>query len=262
MSFITCTPLEVASRTTLCQLPLWRAVEAQHVVATRTLVDTQQEQELLEALLERDKPRVPAAAAGLDYLLSKPFRYPPPREGSRFRGYTDAGVWYGAERVRTACAELGYWRWRFVTASAGLRRLDAVPHTVFQAMVYASSVDLRVQPFRSDQPFWSDPVDYSVCQAFAQVARTAQVQLIRYRSVRDPQHGGAGAVLDPAAFVGSVGVSRRQTWFLSVDRERVEWVRVGSQPGAPQAYEFTFDADGKPRPVPLRPGPPRAAPHR
>ncbi|HEX4050392.1 MAG TPA: RES family NAD+ phosphorylase [Steroidobacteraceae bacterium] len=242
------TPLEVASKATLCQLPLWRAVEAQHVVATRTLVDSRLEQELLEALLERDKPAVPAAvaAAGLDYLLYTPFRYPPPPDGSRFRAYTDPGVWYGAERIRTACAEVGYWRWRFVTDSAGLRRLDAVPHTIFQAMVYATAVDLRAQPFRRDHPFWNDPADYSSCQAFARVARTARVQLIRYRSVRDPQHGGAAAVLDAAAFMGIVGVRRRQTWFLSVDRERASWIRAGSHRATSQSHEFTFDEFGRP----------------
>ncbi|HTT03761.1 MAG TPA: RES family NAD+ phosphorylase [Steroidobacteraceae bacterium] len=243
MSSNTWTPLEVASRTTHCQLPLWRAVEAQHVVATRTLVDSRQEQELLEALLERGKPTVPPriAAAGLDYLLYTPFRYPPPPRGSRFRAYGDPGVWYGAERIRTACAEVGYWRWRFVTDSVGLRRLDAVPHTIFQAVVYATAVDLRAPPFRRDQPFWNDPADYSTCQDFARVARTAQVQLIRYRSVRDPQHGGAGAVLDAAAFMPAIGVRRRQTWFLTVDRERASWIRAGTPRTASQAHEFTFD---------------------
>lgn len=249
MSSNTWMPLEVASRTSLCQLSLWRAVEAQHVVATRPLVDSRQEQELLETLLERDKPPVPAAvtAAGLDYLLYTPFRYPPPRGGSRFRAYTDPGVWYGAERIRTACAEVGYWRWRFVTESAGLRRLDAVPHTIFQAMVYATTVDLRLQPFRRDSPFWNDPADYSTCQAFARIARNARVQLIRYRSVRDPQHGGAGAVLEAAAFLGMIGVRRRQTWFLSVDRERASWMRAGAHRTASQAHEFTFDEFGRPR---------------
>lgn len=248
------TPREVASSSTLCQLPLWRAVEAQHVVATRTLVDSRQEQELLETLLERDKPAVPppVAAARLDFPLYTPFRYPPPPGGSRFRAYTDPGVWYGAECIRTACAELGHWRWLFVTDSLGLRRLDPVPHTIFQAVVNAVTVDLRSRPFRRDNPFWNDPVDYSTCQDFARVARAAQVQLIRYRSVRDPQHGGAGAVLDAAAFFDSIGVARRQTWFLTVDRQGASWIRAGThreapQPrAAPQAYEFTYDAYGRP----------------
>lgn len=69
-----------------CEATLWRAVEAQHVVATRALLDSLAEQELLESVLEASKPPVPAPCAGLDYLTHTPFRYPPPSHGSRFRG--------------------------------------------------------------------------------------------------------------------------------------------------------------------------------
>jgi hypothetical protein len=238
MSCTIWTPREVESEACERELPLWRAVEAQHVVATRALVDSVHEQEVLEALLERDKPPLPLTAQGLDYLLYTPFRYPPQTAGSRFRAYTDAGVWYGAERIRTACAEVGYWRWRFVTDSDGLRRLDAVPHTLFQARVRGSAVDLRLKPFRQDDSYWNSPIDYAPCQAFARLARDAQLQIIRYRSVRDPQHGGAAAVLDPRAFGATGGVRRRQTWFLTVDRERASWLRAGSQQA--HTLEFTF----------------------
>ena len=68
------------------------------------------------------KPPVPAGARTLHYLLFTPFRYPPPPGGSRFRGPNDPGVFYGADEVRTACAELGYWRWRHLLRLAGARR--------------------------------------------------------------------------------------------------------------------------------------------
>jgi len=227
-----------ALKTTRSELSLWRAVEAQHVVATRALVDSLAEQELLENVLDSAKPPVPAAAAGLDYLLSTPFRYPPARYGSRFRGRTDPGVWYGAELFATCCAEAGYWRWRFVQDSHGLKRLDAVPHTVFKAVVKARSVDLRRPPLSRDAAAWSDPVDYGPCQAFARIARAAGVQLIRYRSVRDPEHGGCGAVLDARAFAGTGGVKTRQSWFLTVDRQRASWVRADARHH--ESYDFLF----------------------
>src|SRR6185437_12416302 len=109
MSSSTWTPPAVASESKACELTLWRAVEAQHVVATRALVDSIAEQEILESVLEASKPPLPSPCTGLDYLLYTPFRYPPSWRGSRFRNYDDAGVWYGAEAVRTSCAELGYW---------------------------------------------------------------------------------------------------------------------------------------------------------
>ncbi|MGH8181446.1 MAG: RES family NAD+ phosphorylase [Steroidobacteraceae bacterium] len=239
MSSSTWTPRAVGSESQACEVALWRAVEAQHVVATRALVDSLAEQELLESVLEASKPPVPAPCAGLDYLIHTPFRYPPPSHGSRFRGLEDPGVWYGAEAARTSCAEIGYWRWRFVIDSHGLTRLDGVPHTMFQATARGASVDLRKDPFLRDARMWGDPNDYSACHALARAASTAQTQIIRYTSVRDPEHGGCGAVLDCRAFAGTGGVRQRQSWFLTVDRQRASWVRSGSRTAA--TYEFLFE---------------------
>jgi hypothetical protein len=239
MSSSTWTPRAVASESTACELTLWRAVEAQHVVATRALVDSLAEQEVLESVLEASKPRVPPECGGFDYLLYTPFRYPPPARGSRFRSYGDPGVWYGAEAVRTSCAELGYWRWRFVMDSHGLTRLDGVAHTVFQAVARGNSVDLRKQPFARDEKMWANPADYGACHTLARAARGAEIRIIRYASVRDPEHGGCGAVLDCRAFSGTGGVRQRQSWFLTVDRQRASWVRSGTRSAA--TYEFLFD---------------------
>ncbi len=239
MSSSTWTPRAVASESKSCELTLWRAVEAQHVVATRALVDSLAEQEILESVLETSKPPVQTQCAGLDYLLYTPFRYPPPSRGSRFRAYDDPGVWYGAEAVRTSCAELGYWRWRFVTASHGLTRLDGVPHTVFQAVARGKSIDLRAKPFVRDERMWRHPEDYGACQSLARIARAADMRMIRYASVRDPEHGGCAAVLDCHAFSGTGGVRQRQSWFLTVDRRSATWVRSGTR--NPAAYEFLFE---------------------
>ena len=61
----------------------------------------------------------PGGRRHLHWLLFTPFRYPPPPGGSRFRGPNDPGVFYGADEIRTACAELGYWRWRHLAGFAG-----------------------------------------------------------------------------------------------------------------------------------------------
>ncbi|MGH8221305.1 MAG: RES family NAD+ phosphorylase [Steroidobacteraceae bacterium] len=245
LSSATWTPHAVSSEATRLELSLWRAVEAQHVVATRTLVDSRLEQEVLESLLEESKPPVPRAAAKLDYLLYTPFRYPPAHHGSRFRGALDAGVWYGAEALRTSCAELGYWRWRFVTASRGLERLDGVPHTIFLALASGAGIDLRTAPFLRDRALWTGPEDYGACQALARTAREAHIDMVRYESVRDPEHGACAAVLNACAFAGSAP-RQRQSWFLSVDRRRASWVRSPASPARAgarraEAYEFMFD---------------------
>src|SRR5688572_23841553 len=103
---------------------IWRAVEAQHVVSTLRLTGNDPEaHDLLEGLIEGSKPPLPADTSRLHYLLATPFRYPPRSHGSRFRGTTDPGVLYGGLERRTSCAEMGYWRWRFVADSEGLREI-------------------------------------------------------------------------------------------------------------------------------------------
>lgn len=240
MSSTTWTPRALASEAAEVELALWRAVEAQHVVATRALVDSLAEQALLEQILDAHKPPVPAACAGLDYLLFTPFRYPPLRAGSRFRDVQDPGVWYGAEALQTACAEVGYWRWRFVADSAGLKALDGVAHTLFRAVARGSGIDLRVPPFLRAAKRWRQADDYGPCQAIARSAREAGLAVLRYASVRDPDHGGCAAVLDCRAFAGTRGITTRQTWFLSVDDARVSWIRSGGRAGRREAFEFVY----------------------
>lgn len=224
MSSTIWTPVAVAAEGRRWRGRLWRAVEAQHRAATMRLVDTLEEQAELERLLETSKPPLPAGAQGLHYLLVTPFRYPPRYPGgSRFRAASDPGVFYGATEQRTACAELGYWRWRFLMDSPALPRLEPLPHTLFQCGVHGVAVDLRRGEFARDAALWTARDDYTHCQRLGAAARAAQIGLIRYRSVRDPRGGACTAVLDMAAFNASP--SAEQSWLLTVTRARVSWQR-------------------------------------
>ena len=200
-------------------------VEAQHIASTMKIVDTREEQDLLESLLESSKPAQDALTQGLDYLLATPFRYAPLPGGSRFRGMTDPGVFYCAESVSTAAAELGYWRWRFLNDAVDLDRLQPVAHTAFRADIATDTVNLRLPPFIANQPVWEHPGDYRATQAFARVVREAGVGAILYRSVRDPEHGGCTALLTPAGFTSRKPHEQKQTWFLAVSRQSVTWRR-------------------------------------
>lgn len=222
MSCTTWTPRAVASEAARVRLAPWRAVEAQHVASTRRLVDSLEEHEALEAILEAAKP--PAVPPGLHYLLATPFGYPPWGRGSRFRSPADPGVLYAAEQRRTACAELGYWRWRFVKDSSGLTGLGPSAQTLFQMQVAGAGVDLRRKPFARDAEKWTPPDDYAATQAFAAAAREAGLQVIRYASVRDPRRAGCAAILDPAAFAAPAPIAY-QTWFLTVTGSASAWQR-------------------------------------
>ena len=200
-------------------------VEAQHTASTMKIVDSDDEQNLLESLLEGSKPAQLATTQGLDYLLATPFRYYPARSGSRFRAVTDPGVFYGAESVRAASAELGYWRWRFLKDAVDLDKLQPAAHTAFSADVRTQVIDLRLPPFSAQAATWSHPTDYSATQALAQVARTAQVGGIQYTSVRDPQAAWCLALLTPQGFAKPKPNPLMQTWWLAVHLTGVTWRR-------------------------------------
>ncbi|HRE12892.1 MAG TPA: RES family NAD+ phosphorylase [Usitatibacteraceae bacterium] len=189
---------------------LWRGVEAQHVVATMRLVDDLKEQEVLEALLESSKPPLPAGASGQHFLLFTPFRYRSPH-ASRFRAATDPGIWYGGLDVPTACAEVAYWRWRFLRDSEGLSGGALhTEHTIFEAGVEGACVNLLEKPWVASRMAWTHKNDYGHCQSLARACREREVTWIRYQSVRAPE-GQCGAVLVPAALSLAEGF-RQQTW--------------------------------------------------
>jgi hypothetical protein len=196
-------------------------VESQHIAATMKLVDNRDEQDLLESLLESSKPPRPDDTAGLDYLLATPFRYDPKRGGSRFRAVTDPGVFYGAESVRTAGAELGFWRWKFLQDAVDLERLEPVAHTAFRVEVATPVVNLQRSPFDADASTWQLPTDYGPTQQLARVARQANVGGILYRSVRDPQPSWCLALLTPAGFATPKPHAQRHTWYLAVSPQEV-----------------------------------------
>lgn len=213
----------------------WRAVEAQHVVSTLRLTGNDpDQQELLEHILEESKPPVPPEAAGLHYLLATPFRYPPAPWGSRFRAWPDPGVLYAALERRTACAEMGYWRWRFVTDSEGLVEIAAAPQTLFQTGAHGQAIDLQEPPLDQHAELWTDPQDYTWTQALGRAAREAEVALIFYRSVRDPEPGRCVAVLAPGAFRPKRPTSQ-ETWHLTVTSEGAIWQREN------QRFVFRFN---------------------
>ena len=192
---------------------VWRLVEAQHVVATLRLVDSLEEQAILENILERDKPPVPDDCAHLHYLMTAPFRYGLYPEDSRFRrkGQTP-GVFYAAEEAVTAAMETVWYRLRFFAAAPEAKLpTGAADYTGFAVDVAAEAVDLMDGPLVTEREKWTDPTDYSACLELADAARATGAGAIRYQSVRDPDRRANLAVLECAAFAKPKPVAR-ETW--------------------------------------------------
>ncbi|WP_208248606.1 RES family NAD+ phosphorylase [Rhizobium sp. T1470] len=215
MSLPIWTPAALSSEKRAISGRFWRLVEAQHQISTLKLVDTLEEQALLETLLEESKPALPPECIGLDYLLATPFRYGAVYpHGSRFRraGRT-LGVFYASERVETALAEMAFYRLLFYAESpATSLPANAAEYTAFAAAIAtASAIDLTRAPLDADRIIWTDLQNYAPCQALADAAREAGCQAIHYESVRDPQRGRNIALLTAAAFAAREPVER-QTW--------------------------------------------------
>lgn len=209
----------VAQHSRISRRQLWRAVEAQHHVATMSLVDNVEEQHLLEHMLESSKPPTPLNA---DYLLVTPFRYTSAYP-SRFRRAHESGVWYGAEDIPTACAEAGYWRWRFLMDSEGLKDKEVRAElTIFQARAQGSCIDLTAAPWNTLQHLWGDPLNYAECHILAETARTCGVNWLRYRSTRWPK-GICAAVLSPIV-LSRAHPERIQTWRCRISATGLHFV--------------------------------------
>ncbi|MGH7507037.1 MAG: RES family NAD+ phosphorylase, partial [Longimicrobiales bacterium] len=203
------------------RLEPWRAVESQHQVSTRRLVDSDAEQQLLEELIEEGKP--PDRTGGrLHYLLFTPFRYPPLRHGSRFGRRTEPPMWYGSETLRTVFAEVAYYRLVFLagtTAELGTVETDL---TAYRSQVRsARGIDLTAPPFAAYESVVASPASYDATQELGTAMREAGVEAFRYRSARDERGGVNVAVFDPAAF-GRMRPRDFDNWHCIANRTGVE----------------------------------------
>ena len=241
MSSPTWTPAALSSERRRFLGECWRIVEAQHVVSTLKLVDTLAEQARLEELLDASKPPIPPECRHLHYLLATPFRYGAPYPaGSRFRraGLTP-GVFYASRTVTTAVAEMAFHRLLFFADSPGTPwPANPGEFTAFSVRVSTpAALDLTAPPLDRDTRHWAHPTDYSPCQALAEAARAADVQVLRYRSVRDPRGGLNVAVLACAAFRSAAPLERR-TWRLDLGTAGVRAVSAAPD----MRLEFGRDA--------------------
>lgn len=218
---------------------VWRLVEGQHLVSTLALVDSLEEQLLLEAVLEDTKPPVPEECRHLHYLLFSPFRYGVYPNASRFRrkGRTP-GVFYASEFALTAAAETVWYRIRFFAASPDtpLPAVAAEFSAIAVAIDTLFAVDLTRPPLNGDAQKWTDPDDYATCLALADQVRHDGCEAIRYTSVRDPDARANVAILTCRAFQHRDPV-RAETWRIRLRSGRAQVIREFPR----DAWEFRVD---------------------
>jgi hypothetical protein len=202
----------------------WRVVEAQHQFSTRKLVDSTEEQILLEEMIDTVKP--PDVTNGrLHYLLFTPFRYPPLPHGSRFGGRHERGIWYGSMELRSAFAEVSYYRLLFLEGTHATLGTVTTALTAFKASVRTMrGIDLTSAPFDAYRAKVSSPVSYESSQILGTEMRSAGVEAFRYSSARDTEDGVNVGVISPSAF-GKSKPKAFETWYCAASHERVDLTR-------------------------------------
>ena len=216
------------SVTQLVEPAVWRGVETQYASSSLQLVDSHAEHDVLEQLLEASKPPLPPQVQDKHFLLFTPFRYTPAHP-SRFRALGHLGIWYGARELEAACAEVAYWRMRFILDSAGLvQRKITTHHTFFMARVEGRCVDLTSPPWNAMDELWRSGTHYQETQRLAEAAEAAGVQVIQYGSVRAPGCT-CFAVFSPDALdEPATGLERsRRKWICTAAANRVLMVEEG-----------------------------------
>jgi len=223
------------SATHLVEPAVWRGVETQYTSSSLQLADSHAEHDALEALLEASKPPPPSLAQERHFLLFTPFRYMPVHP-SRFRASGHLGIWYGARELEAACAEVAYWRMRFILDSAGLtRRRITTRHTFFMASVEGSCIDLTAPPWSTFEDAWKNPRDYAQTHRLAEAAEVAGIQVIRYASVRAPGCTCFAVFTPEALSEPAGGLDRsRQRWTCTATHDRV----LMAEDGGPGRFEW------------------------
>jgi hypothetical protein len=200
----------------------WRVVESQHLFSTRALVDSDAEHQVLEELIEGQKPR---GQSGLHFLLATPFRYPPLPHGSRFGTRAEPGIWYGSEEQRTAFAEAAYYRLLFLEGTSAELSPLMVEVSAFRAGFKTDrGVDLTRGPFVEHQGRISSPVAYEAAQRLGRDMRADGVEAFRFRSARDREGGANLAFFSPRPFA-SRKPSVPETWHCVATPREVEFVK-------------------------------------
>jgi hypothetical protein len=222
-------------------------VEAQHKNSTLKLVDSVAEQEVLEEMIDtvkRPRPDGPRFK-GLHYLLFTPFRHAPLRYGSRFGSRAERGIWYGADELSTAFAEVAYYRLLFLDGAVAALAPLRVFMSAFQAEIVTKlGVDLSRPPFAELAARISSPSSYAEAQQLGRDMRGDGVEAFRFLSARDPNGGTNVGLFEPA--FAHPNPPTPETWICLTATTGAEFTSA-NVPGRGR-YTFPrslFEIDGK-----------------
>jgi hypothetical protein len=208
----------------------WRLVEVQEMTAIRKLVDSFEEYELLEKMIDADKPTLRHELQNLHPLLYTPFRYPPLKHGSRFGSRFEPAIWYGSLNIDGALAEKAYYQFNFLRASKADFGLVEAALTAFSCEIKSSqSIHLEEKPFSKFGKEISSPVSYQASQRLGADMRSSNVEAFTYQSARAVDMSLNVGLFTPKAFMHKKpNPMSFQTWQCVFNRDVVEFKKASS----------------------------------
>ncbi len=228
----------------------YRVVEAQHIIATRKLVDSDEEQAVLEDLIDEAKPRKPYddECKSYHYLLWTPFRYPPLPYGSRFGSPDRRGLWYGSMEIETAFAEKAYYTFLLRSGSkADFGVFDTHITTFCVSVSTRASVDLTRLPFKKFEKELTAPDSYTHSQRIGSELRDQNTEVICFKPARYSNSGVNIAIIKISAFKNHKP-QEANSWFCTSSEKTVEFKPAGPQSPSAKRTIFQlsdFEIDGK-----------------
>ncbi len=206
-------------------LESWRMVESQHISSSRDLVESREEHDILEALLENSKPLV---ANNKHYLIFTPFRYPPLAYGSRFGNTFEPSLWYGSINLHTALAEVAYYCLKFFDDTDANLEYIEISMTAFKAYIQTENgIDLTELPFQTYQDKISNKTSYDYNQKLGKEMREATIEAFIFTSVRDTTFGKNVAAFTPEVFKMKEKqyITNMQNWRCIANKDVIEFTR-------------------------------------
>lgn len=177
-----------SAKTTPLMGTLKRMVENQQQKVTVVLVDSFDEHDVLERMLEESKPSFGhhGQLNRLDYLLRSPWRYPPLKWGSRFGRRFEPSLFYGSLTKDALFAEAAYYRLVFFDGMKKPFRDRVISQfTVFDAQYQTEAgIDLTKAPFATHTKTLRHKARYGPCQELGTELRDFGVIAVTYWSAR------------------------------------------------------------------------------
>ena len=146
------------------------------------------------------------------------------------------GVFYSSETPETAIAEMAFYRLLFFAELPDTPwPANPAEYTGFSITYLTKrAIDLTRGQYAVDKARWIHPTDYNHCQTFADAARLAEIEVIRYASVRDPGRGINLALLTCKVFSKPNPIDQ-ETWRIHLSEAGVQAIRESPK------FGITFD---------------------